>query len=47
MFKPEPAITCLRLALVAALALPLPARADFIGDSQGSLELRNFYQNRD
>ncbi|NWL47473.1 outer membrane porin, OprD family [Pseudomonas hunanensis] len=47
MFKPEPDITCLRLALAAGLALPLLARADFIDDSQGSLELRNFYQNRD
>jgi hypothetical protein len=47
MFKPEMAMTCLRLALSAALVLPLVARADFVGDSQGSLELRNFYQNRD
>lgn len=47
MLKPETAITCLRLILASGLALPLLARADFIEDSQGSLELRNFYQNRD
>ncbi|GLO58407.1 porin [Pseudomonas putida] len=47
MFKPERGTTCLRLALLAALALPVHARADFVADSQGSLELRNFYQNRD
>lgn len=47
MLKPETAITCLRLILASGLALPLLSRADFIEDSQGSLELRNFYQNRD
>ncbi|ROL68789.1 porin [Pseudomonas chlororaphis] len=45
MLKPERGIIC--LALATGLALPVLAHADFIADSQGSLELRNFYQNRD
>ncbi|BAW23346.1 hypothetical protein J3A69_002465 [Pseudomonas putida] len=34
-------------AWLATLALPLPALADFIGDSHARLELRNHYINRD
>ncbi|RRV41247.1 OprD family porin [Pseudomonas sp. o96-267] len=33
--------------LGASLSLPSLAQADFIGDSKASLELRNFYMNRD
>ncbi|MCW1937625.1 OprD family porin [Pseudomonas sp. MDMC_285] len=33
--------------LGASLTLPSLAQADFIGDSKASLELRNFYMNRD
>lgn len=33
--------------LGASLTLPGMAQADFIGDSKASLELRNFYMNRD
>lgn len=35
------------LALLAILALPLPALAGFVEDSKASLELRNHYLNRD
>jgi hypothetical protein len=35
------------LAGSCALILPLTASADFIGDSKASVELRNFYFNRD
>lgn len=34
-------------ACLATLALPLPALADFIGDSHARLDLRNHYINRD
>ena len=34
-------------AWLATLALPLPALADFIGDSHARLDLRNHYINRD
>ncbi|CAM3237353.1 OprD family porin [Pseudomonas plecoglossicida] len=34
-------------AWLATLALPLPAMADFIGDSHARLDLRNHYINRD
>ncbi|PWQ89078.1 outer membrane porin, OprD family, partial [Enterococcus faecium] len=34
-------------AWLATLALPMPALADFIGDSHARLELRNHYINRD
>jgi len=33
--------------LGASLTLPSLAQADFIGDSKATLELRNFYMNRD
>ena len=35
------------LTWLATLALPLPAMADFVGDSHARLELRNHYINRD
>ncbi len=34
-------------AWLATLALPMPAMADFLGDSHARLELRNHYLNRD
>lgn len=36
-----------RLGLLATGLLPLAAQADFIDDSSGRLDLRNFYQLRD
>ena len=33
--------------LAVALSIPLAAQAAFIEDSKASLELRNFYMNRD
>ncbi len=33
--------------LAVAMSLPLAAQAAFIEDSKASLELRNFYMNRD
>ncbi|MFZ2318928.1 MAG: OprD family outer membrane porin, partial [Pseudomonas sp.] len=46
--KATPLAQAITLAGVGAcLTLPNLAHADFIADSKASLELRNFYMNRD
>ncbi len=47
IFSPLARAITLATAGSLLLAVPSAATADFINDSKASLELRNFYMNRD
>jgi benzoate transport porin len=45
--RPRALVVCIQAASLLGLLAPLAAQADFVGDSQLNLGLRNFYLDRD